>query len=596
MFWKLLLGQTIVLALVAMQLLYWGWPNAVSSSIALEKDSLRATADSLAKHLSTHHPNDSLPAGSLARFAYPDDKVQVFDEKGKPLYPPDSSEPTDDIARLIVGNSTTRSTLLEVGKLNEEGHSLRLIDRSSSPEGPARTLLLTRSLARADRQAEQRRRESLTLLGIVWCALAGITFALTRQWSRQLRTIHEDLSSLLDGSARRPRLPSSYVGDDFDRLARVVRDVQTSVAERVDGIDQVRKDLQTMLESIPEAVLAIDADQRVLFANASTYRLFGLPAEDIAGKKLWAILRQPGLQDAVSMTLASKEPTSTEFAIRRPPRVVRYFGRSLAVGSGRGIIIVLHDITELRRLERLRQDFFASVSHELKTPLAAIKAYTETLLDDEQQDRSVTRRFLLRVEEQADRLHSLVIDMLMLARVESEDHGFDVKPIDARPAIVNSVDYFREKGEAKRVLIESRLLPDPCIVMADSEGLGMIIRNLVDNAVKYTPAGGQVTVTTSSENGDLVVDVADTGVGIPVEDLNRIFERFYRVDKARSRELGGTGLGLSIVKHLVQRFGGTVSVKSRLNEGSTFTVSLPLAVGRFPSKQGQGLVEQETNA
>ncbi len=296
------------------------------------------------------------------------------------------------------------------------------------------------------------------------------------------------------------------------------------------------------------------------------------------------------------MTFAAKEPTSTEFAIRRPPRVVRYFGRGLTVGSGRGIIIVLHDITELRRLERLRQDFFASVSHELKTPLAAIKAYTETLLDDEQQDRSVTRRFLLRVEEQADRLHSLVIDMLMLARVESEDHGFDIKPIDARPAILNSVDYFREKAESKNVSIQSRLLPDPCIVMADSEGLGMIVRNLVDNAVKYTAAGGQVTVTTSSDGHDIVIEVTDTGVGIPADDLHRIFERFYRVDKARSRELGGTGLGLSIVKHLVQRFGGTVSVRSRLSEGSTFTVSLPLAVGRSSQKLNPGLVEQETIA
>jgi two-component system phosphate regulon sensor histidine kinase PhoR len=264
------------------------------------------------------------------------------------------------------------------------------------------------------------------------------------------------------------------------------------------------------------------------------------------------------------------------------------------VGSGRGIIIVLHDVSELRRLERLRQDFFASVSHELKTPLAAIKAYTETLLDGEQHDPHLTRRFLLRVEEQADRLHSLVIDMLMLARVESEDHGFDIKPIDARPAIQNSVDYFREKAQAKQVEVESQLLPEPCTVMADSEGLGMIVRNLVDNAVKYTPPGGTVRVVTRQAHGDVIIEVHDTGVGIPADDLHRIFERFYRVDKARSRELGGTGLGLSIVKHLVQRFGGSVGVQSRLHEGSTFTVSLPLAMGRNSSKQG--LVEQETTA
>ncbi len=443
-----------------------------------------------------------------------------------------------EVDALLESKSGELAIVRQTGRPHQTDHSLRVaraIDGNSSDQP---ILHLTRSLVELDQSLRRARSNLFAWLAAGGVGLVLVNLLLTQFWSRRLRQIQQEIGLLVDGSARSLFTSSILPDDETNRLARLAQEVKQSVTVRVDGIDQVRRDLQTMLETIPEAVLAIDADQRVLFANASTYRLFGLPLDDIAGKKLWAILRQPGLQDAVSMTFAAKEPTSTEFAIRRPPRVVRYFGRGLTVGSGRGIIIVLHDITELRRLERLRQDFFASVSHELKTPLAAIKAYTETLLDDEQQDRSVTRRFLLRVEEQADRLHSLVIDMLMLARVESEDHGFDIKPIDARPAILNSVDYFREKAESKNVSIQSRLLPDPCIVMADSEGLGMIVRNLVDNAVKYTAAGGQVTVTTSSDGHDIVIEVTDTGVGIPADDLHRIFERFYRVDKARSRELG----------------------------------------------------------
>jgi two-component system phosphate regulon sensor histidine kinase PhoR len=595
MFWKLLLGETAILVLTGLGILFFAIPSLERATFQREKTSVAQLADLLAMTVDTHEP----PSQERIANTLPASHTQLrwYDPQTKTFSPDDPTGRSQaEVDALLAAKGNELAFIRESGRPHHADHSIRIARRVGDDRSNAPILHLTRSLVDLDRSLMETQTRLFSWLAVGGVGLALVNLMLTQFWSRRLRRIQQEMGLLVDGSAR-SRLTSSILPDDeTNRLARLAREVKQSVTVRVDGIDQVRRDLQTMLETIPEAVLAIDADQRVLFANASTYRLFGLPLDDIAGKKLWAILRQPGLQDAVSMTFAAKEPTSTEFAIRRPPRVVRYFGRGLTVGSGRGIIIVLHDITELRRLERLRQDFFASVSHELKTPLAAIKAYTETLLDDEQQDRDVTRRFLLRVEEQADRLHSLVIDMLMLARVESEDHGFDIKPIDARPAILNSVDYFREKAESKSVSIESRLLADPCIVMADSEGLGMIVRNLVDNAVKYTPAGGQVTVTTSLDESDVVIEVIDTGVGIPADDLHRIFERFYRVDKARSRELGGTGLGLSIVKHLVQRFGGTVSVRSRLGEGSTFTVTLPLAVGRSQTKQNQLLVEQETIA
>lgn len=401
----------------------------------------------------------------------------------------------------------------------------------------------------------------------------GWTWCLTKRWNQRLHRAHKSIAALAGVEGR---LAHPWAGDDLARLERIAELARQRVGERIGGIDRVRRDLQCMLETIPEAVIVLDAEQRVLFANPGTYRLFDLPEGEIAGQKLWQVLRQSALQDAVTLTFARSEPTSAEFEIRSPPRVVSFRGRGLAVGSGPGVIVVLHDITELRRLERMRQDFFASVSHELKTPLAAIKAYSETLLDDDLADASLVRRFLSRIEEQADRLHALVIDMLMLARVESEDHGFDLQPVEVEAAIAGAIELFGRDAQAKNLVIE---VPrhEPCLVLADPEGVGMILRNLIDNAIKYTPAGGRIRVWADREGPNILLRVQDTGIGIPPRDLSRIFERFYRVDKARSRELGGTGLGLSIVKHLTQQFEGRVSVQSRLHEGSTFTVTLPAA-------------------
>lgn len=361
--------------------------------------------------------------------------------------------------------------------------------------------------------------------------------------------------------------------DEIGALARSFRQMRDDLRQRIASIERIRKDLQTMLETIPEGVIAIDEQQWILFANPSTVRLFGLGNANLAGRRLWEVVRHPKLLEAVSETLAGWQPYNTEFEIHKPSRVLAFRGRALTVESGRGVIIVLQDITELRRLERLRQDFFANVSHELKTPLASIKAFTETLLDDVD-DRDTVIRFLHRIEEQADRLHTLVIDMLMLARVESTDHGFAMGPVDVGEAVTFCIDSFHGEADSKQIELTSDIAENARWVLADDEGLSMILSNLVDNAIKYTPQGGRVSLRTDRTSEGIRLHVEDTGIGIPEADLGRVFERFYRVDKARSRELGGTGLGLSIVKHLAQTFGGSVSVTSRLNRGTTFTVIL----------------------
>ena len=234
-------------------------------------------------------------------------------------------------------------------------------------------------------------------------------------------------------------------------------------------------------------------------------------------------------------------------------------------------------MTDLRRLERMRQDFVANASHELKTPLASIKAYTETLLDWALHDETVNVRFLNRIDEQADRLNQLIMDLLSLARLESGQNVFDHGPLVLAPVIASCIDSHRDRAEAKHQSLELDLGPldQETLILADEEAIRQILDNLIDNAIKYTPEQGSVCVCCRSHEGNVSIEVSDTGIGIPRDDLPRVFERFYRVDKARSRELGGTGLGLSIVKHLVQSIGGQITVDSRIGAGSKFTIVLP---------------------
>lgn len=424
--------------------------------------------------------------------------------------------------------------------------------------------------------AEELDRKQWELSQLLWASalISGlIAVLLAFLFASRFTARLEDLSKAAEAIARGEydRAIEVSARDEIGALARSIRRMRDELRERISGIERARNDLQTMLESIPEGVMAIDDQQRILFANPSIGRLFGIGRVNLAGQRIWEVLRHPRLLEAVSSTLAAWNPYNTEFEIHKPSRMLAFRGRALRVESGHGVIIVLQDISELRRLERMRQDFFANVSHELKTPLAAIKAFTETLLDGVE-DRDTVTRFLRRIEEQAERLHALVIDMLMLARVESEDHGFDVGPVAMDEAVRACIESFQGEADAKEIDLKADLADDARWILADGEGLSMILSNLVDNALKYTPARGQVLLRTERAAEGIRLHVEDTGIGIPDEDLGRVFERFYRVDKARSRQLGGTGLGLSIVKHLAQTFGGTVSVKSRVSRGSTFTV------------------------
>jgi two-component system phosphate regulon sensor histidine kinase PhoR len=242
-------------------------------------------------------------------------------------------------------------------------------------------------------------------------------------------------------------------------------------------------------------------------------------------------------------------------------------------------VVVLHDVTELRRLERIRRDFVVNVSHELKTPLTAIRGFIETLMDDPDIDMDTRSRFLARVNDQTLRLSTLVSDLLVLSRVEAEAGGIERRPVRLRQMLGECANRLTAGRLGDSLAFEQEMPDEPVIVLGDEEGLRQVVDNLLDNAIKYTPKGGNVTLRLSVEEGSAVLEVEDTGIGIEAQPIDRIFERFYRVDKASSRELGGTGLGLAIVKHIVGSHNGRLAVTSEPGQGSTFRVTLPLHEG-----------------
>jgi two-component system phosphate regulon sensor histidine kinase PhoR len=418
-------------------------------------------------------------------------------------------------------------------------------------------------------------------------ALAIVTVVVIRS-RRTLAELERGVAALGDGRPTRP-IASSHLGL-AGPLAQLFNVVAPKLEARIALQEQDRQQLRAVLGGMSEGVIAIDSRRRLLFANASANQLFDLNGESV-GRLIPELIRSTQVQGALEATLASPNPYQGEVTLATRESVLRVHSRILAVygtplpGPPPGAVLVFHDVTELRRLERMRQDFVANASHELKTPLASIKAYTETLLDWALKDETVNVRFLERIDEQAERLNQLILDLLSLARLESGQEFFQHGPLSLTPVIVACLDSHRDRADAKGLKLSLELgeLNGQSEIKADEEAIRQILDNLIDNAIKYTQDGGTVRVSCQQSDDTIVIEVADSGIGIPREELPRVFERFYRVDKARSRELGGTGLGLSIVKHLVQSINGQITVASRLGAGSRFTVQLPRFLPHDPT-------------
>ena len=366
--------------------------------------------------------------------------------------------------------------------------------------------------------------------------------------------------------------------NELDILAITLNNMSTSLIERD---SQLRRRSQTqiaVLEGMLNSVVAVDRNKRIMFANSAAGKTLNFKPEAVVMRPLLEVMRSHELQDVAQQALDSGQHLRHELQWHgASKRTFDVHASPLPGESCPGVVLVLHEVTELKRLEVIRQQFVANVSHELKTPLSSIKAYAETLLGGAISDSQHNQRFLQRIDEQTDRLHELIQDMLSIARIESGQAILEIVDVPLARVIGICATDFESQAKAADVRLINRTLDSPFVVRADEDGLSQIVNNLVDNAIKYTPREGNVTIDCRQEGGEVILEVADTGIGINPRHHDRLFERFYRVDKARSRELGGTGLGLSIVKHLSQAMGGSVSLESQPGEGSTFCVRLPNA-------------------
>ncbi|MDY3552331.1 ATP-binding protein [Gemmata sp. JC717] len=424
------------------------------------------------------------------------------------------------------------------------------------------------------------------LMSEVAVALAGVVvlatvaaFALARLFVRPLIELREGARKLADGDlGHKIRVTG---GAEHYELAETFNAMSARLASTFRLLEHDREQLRAILSGMVEGVVAIDDKRRVLFANERAGQLLEFDPRKAVNQQLCDVTRLAPFHAIVQQGLTAAEPHREEFDV--PGSGGRHLEVYVSRFPGQGMpgaVVVVNDTTEVRQAERMRQDFVANASHELKTPIAVIKSSVEALQDGAAEDPHTLASFLEQVARESDRMTYLVKDMLSLSRIESGALGLEPRVVVLDREISDCMERHHPRADTKTLTLVEKPPPDaPANVAAwaDPDALRQVMDNLVDNAIKYTPNGGRITVRWGATADTVSFEVEDTGVGIPEGDVNRVFERFYRVDRARGRAEGSTGLGLSIVKHLVQAMRGQVRVNSKLGKGTTFRVTLPRA-------------------
>ncbi|HEU4338928.1 MAG TPA: ATP-binding protein [Planctomycetota bacterium] len=409
------------------------------------------------------------------------------------------------------------------------------------------------------------------LLGLA--AACGLALVLARRTASQLRELARAAQSISSGDFS-PRIRHIDRGESGE-LASAMDEMAARLEAKLDEAGRSREELRALLSGMGEGVIATDRGQKILFYNQAAAALLDFEADTPPGRMLWEVVRDNEVVRAAKGAFESGARRTFQLG----PVRNRHLDVSVypwpSSGRAEGVVIVAHDATESVRYQELRKEFVANVSHELRTPLTMIKGFVETLRDGALADAVKGPEFLGTIEKHVDQLTNLVSDLLELSRLESREGLPRRARVEMAATLTRVVEFMKPAAEKKRQTLELSLNGSLPGVAGDPDYLERAVSNLVDNAIKYTPEGGRIHLSAKSHEDDVVIEVTDTGIGIPPEDVPRVFERFYRVDKSRSREMGGTGLGLSIVKHVVQVHGGTVEVESAVGKGSTFRVRLP---------------------
>ena len=423
---------------------------------------------------------------------------------------------------------------------------------------------------------------SLWSVGLIGVALVSAAYMMTQKaWSqtceteKKIRASLDELQQVIENPESHSFLPSAP-----DSVGSELQHTVGQIKKRMSNLEEERDKISAIVQNLIEGVVAFDAQGQVLFTNASAKRMLQLDERQLQGRSVWEVIRHKELAEFVERCreLALPERQSMEVDLHVPTRMtVEVYGLPfpLANQEKKGSVIVLHDVTQLRRLEQVRAEFIDNVSHELRTPLAAIIGYLETLIDEPSLETPNNRKFVHVAHQHAERLSRLVDDLRSLSEIESGKVVLRWESVGLKALVDEVVEMLQPQVQKKHLHLTNQI-DEKARVWADRDRVIQILLNLVDNAIKYSFEGGNISFLVQQFEKSLVLQVKDTGQGIPSTDLSRITERFYRVDRARSREEGGTGLGLSIVKHLVHLLGGQLRIHSELGKGTTAELNFPV--------------------
>jgi two-component system phosphate regulon sensor histidine kinase PhoR len=519
-------------------------------------------------------------------------RVTLVDATGRVLA--DSAVRDEDIAGIE--NHRTRpeisqamlsgtGTDLRASHTTGERTLYRAVGIKPEHDSPSVYLRLGLPMTALDQELFTLKRNLTLAFGSAFLIAVGLSIWLARSVTKPLSDIATAARELAAGNLA-VRMKAS-ASDEVGFLANTLNHMTEELRSKIEELSEDRAQLLAMLTSMVEGVMVLDSKARILQVNPAWERMFGVTRAEARGRQSSDVFAHPKLNELVSAVLAARAGQEAEIVLANG----RCLNIEASVAGGEQdneacAVLVFHDITELRRLEHIRKDFVANVSHELRTPLTSIKGYVEALLDGGKDDPETSVRFLDIILKQSDRLNLILEDLLQLSKIESGQVQFKQEPLHIGSVVERTIAMIKPLADKKQHELRSEVEPGLPLITGDQERLVQVVANLLDNAIKYTPEGGQITVSARRipVSGQRMADgprngveltVTDTGIGIPEKDRPRVFERFYRVDKARSRELGGTGLGLAIVKHIVEGHGGQIRVEGNVPTGSRFVVRLP---------------------
>jgi len=588
LFWKLGLtyGALLLVVLLAVQLY---------SARVIRSQAIRSANDQLASLLGltlANPPQSDDPIelrNWTSRAARSGARVTIIDDTGRVLA--DSEADAEKMENHANRPEVQQAFASGTGQSVRRSATLdrELVYRAQRYNRPASSPIVIRlalPLAQIDLSLVELRQRQLIATLVVLLVGALVSFAFARMFAARVQRLQRFSQRIAEGDFR-PLLregPRDELSDLADSLnltaARMDREIRLLSGERNRS--------SAILRSMVEGVAVIDAEERLVFYNRAFSEILNLDSAAAEGRPLIEVVRNSDLLSLIRRALRGDEGLQTDitmgitqtqsFSITAAPvKALDVSGSGdAAEEKPSGAVVVLHDVTELRRLERVRQDFVANVSHEFKTPLTAIQGFAETLLAGALDDPENNRRFLEIIRNHAMRLARLTNDLLKLARIEAGKMELEFSSVGLLELIEACTETTLLKANRKEITLEITVPPQLPAVRGDAALLRDVLQNLLDNAIQYTPPRGHISVAASAGPREAVITVADTGIGIPLSDSERIFERFYRVDAARSREAGGTGLGLSIAKHIVEAHGGKLWVESTVGQGSKFSFSLPL--------------------